>query len=123
MIIARIETDKEVYKNFMVRNWEYWEKELEIAFEKIYLIEQAKLNEALEGEKRTDDVISGSGFFINKKGYFVTNYHVVAECNDESKITFKEKDVDAKLIVKDEFLDLALLRAKVKPKSFFIFIC
>ena len=67
----------------------------------------------------TGDVASsGSGFFINNKGYFVTNYHVVAECNDKSKIAFKEKDVDAKLIAKDQSLDLALLRAKVRPKNY-----
>ena len=65
----------------------------------------------------SDIASSGSGFFINNKGYFVTNYHVIVECN-QSKITFNEEDVDAKLIVKDQFLDLALLRANVKPKSF-----
>ena len=66
----------------------------------------------------TDIASSGSGFFINKKGYFVTNYHVVAECNDKSKIIFREEEVDAKLIAKDKSLDLALLRAKVKPKDY-----
>ena len=66
----------------------------------------------------SDIASSGSGFFINDKGYFVTNYHVIAECNDKSKITFKEKEVDAKLIAKDQSLDLALLRAKVKPKDY-----
>jgi len=71
-----------------------------------------------ESYKTETKTASGSGFFINNKGYFVTNYHVVADCNDKSKITFKEKDVDAKLIAKDESLDLALLRAKVKPKSY-----
>ena len=43
---------------------------------------------------------------------------MIAECNDKSKISFKQEDVDAKLIAKDQSLDLALLRAKVKPKSF-----
>ena len=66
----------------------------------------------------TDIASSGSGFFINKKGYFVTNYHVVAECSDKSKIIFREEEVDAKLIAKDKSLDLALLRAKVKPKDY-----
>lgn len=60
---------------------------------------------------------SGSGFFINNKGYFVTNNHVVEGCI-QSKITFNEKSVDAELIAKDETLDLALLRANVKPKDY-----
>ena len=34
------------------------------------------------------------------------------------KIAFKEKDVDAKLIAKDQSLDLALLRAEVRPKNY-----
>ncbi len=66
----------------------------------------------------SDDVASsGSGFFINNKGYFVTNNHVVKGCK-QSKITFKEEEVDAELIATDETLDLALLRAKVKPKDY-----
>ena len=65
----------------------------------------------------TDVASSGSGFFINNKGYFVTNNHVVKGCK-QSKITFKEEEVDAELIATDETLDLALLRAKVKPKDY-----
>ena len=60
---------------------------------------------------------SGSGFFINNKGYFVTNNHVVKECS-QSKIKFKKEEVDAELIATDDTLDLALLRAKVKPKDY-----
>ena len=77
-----------------------------------------KCNRSGSTSSGSDIASSGSGFFINNKGYFITNYHVVAECNDKSKISFKQEDVDAKLIAKDQFLDLALLRAKVKPKSF-----
>ena len=66
----------------------------------------------------SDDVASsGSGFFINNKGYFITNNHVVKGCK-QSKIKFKEEEVDAELIATDETLDLALLRAKVKPKDY-----
>ena len=64
---------------------------------------------------------SGSGFFINKKGYLVTNNHVIAECKGKSKITFKEKEVETELIAKDKTLDLAILRAKVEPKNFLEF--
>ena len=60
---------------------------------------------------------SGSGFFINNKGYFITNNHVVKGCK-QSKIKFKEEEVDAELIATDETLDLALLRVKVKPKDY-----
>jgi len=71
-----------------------------------------------DGSSSNSDVASsGSGFFINNKGYFVTNNHVVKGCK-QSKITFKEKEVDAELIATDETLDLALLRAKVKPKDY-----
>ena len=65
----------------------------------------------------TDIASSGSGFFINNKGYFITNNHVVDGCT-QSKITFKEEAVNAELIATDQSLDLALLRAKVKPKDF-----
>jgi len=74
--------------------------------------------ESSSGSSSSSDVASsGSGFFINNKGYFVTNNHVVKECK-QSKITFKEEEVDAELIATDETLDLALLRAKVKPKDY-----
>jgi len=65
----------------------------------------------------SDVASSGSGFFINNKGYFITNNHVVDGCT-QSKITFKEESIDAELIATDQNLDLALLRAKVKPKDF-----
>ena len=101
-------------------NWT--EKDDEAGFKKIGepRLEEFYINcKTSDTSGPTGDVASsGSGFFINNKGYFVTNYHVVADCNDKSKISFKEKDVDAKLIAKDESLDLALLRAKVKPKSY-----
>ena len=47
----------------------------------------------------------------------MTNNHVVKECK-QSKIKFKEEEVDAELIATDETLDLALLRANVKPKDY-----
>jgi len=74
--------------------------------------------ESSSGSSSSSDIASsGSGFFINNKGYFVTNNHVVKGCK-QSKITFKEEEVDAELIATDETLDLALLRVKVKPKDY-----
>ena len=71
----------------------------------------------LSDSSSSDVASSGSGFFINSQGYFVTNNHVVKECK-QSKIKFKEEEVDAELIATDETLDLALLRANVKPKDY-----
>ena len=64
-----------------------------------------------------DVASSGSGFFINNKGYFITNNHVIRGCK-QSKITFKEESVDADVIATDQTLDLALLKAKVKPRNY-----
>jgi len=63
---------------------------------------------------------SGTAFFINKKGYLLTNNHVVEGCT-LSKISYKNKEYDTKLIATDKTLDLALLKAEVKPKTFLNF--
>ena len=65
-------------------------------------------------------ISSGTAFFINLNGNLLTNNHVVEGC-DLSKISYKNKDYDAKLIATDKTLDLALLKANVKPKEFFNF--
>ena len=63
---------------------------------------------------------SGTAFFINNKGYLLTNNHVVEGCS-LSKITYKNKDYETELIAKDQTLDLALLKAEIKPKIYFSF--
>ena len=63
---------------------------------------------------------SGTAFFINKKGYLLTNNHVVDGCT-LSKISYKNKDYDTKLIATDKTLDLALLKSELKPETFFNF--
>ena len=63
---------------------------------------------------------SGTAFFVSNKGYLLTNNHVVEGCA-LSKITYQNKDYDTKLIATDKTLDLALLKAEVRPKSFFNF--
>ena len=63
---------------------------------------------------------SGTAFFINSRGHLLTNNHVVQGC-ELSKISYENKDYDARLIATDETLDLALLKVDIKPKSFFVF--
>lgn len=71
------------------------------------------------------DVVIGSGFFIDKKGYIVTNHHVINDLVDPkyegySRLYVKlASDIDtkipAKLIGYDPILDLALLKVEIEP--------
>ena len=63
---------------------------------------------------------SGTAFFVSNRGHLLTNNHVVEGCSI-SKITYQNKDYDTKLLATDKTLDLALLKAEVRPKSFFNF--
>tara|TARA_B100001057_G_scaffold99849_1_gene96817 strand:- start:63 stop:1217 length:1155 start_codon:yes stop_codon:yes gene_type:complete len=88
---------------------------------KLDLIQKCKSNYLLPGSSDSEDIASGSGFFINRNGYFVTNNHVIADCRSKSKITFNKKEIEADLIAKDANLDIALLKADVRPKNFLKF--
>ena len=61
---------------------------------------------------------SGTAFFVTDSGYIITNYHVIETCNNESKIFYQNNKIDAKLIAKDELLDLALLKTEVSNNKF-----
>ena len=64
---------------------------------------------------RTDDSI-GTGFFVNPRGYIVTNYHVIRENKDAIEVVSYDKEVyQATFIGMDEERDLALL---LVPGSF-----
>ena len=63
---------------------------------------------------------AGSGFFVTNKGHIITNYHVVQN-RKNIKFLFNNEEVSAKLVSSDQQLDLALLKAKIKNKSFIKF--
>lgn len=57
----------------------------------------------------------GSGFVIDKKGYLLTNYHVVRQAN-EIKVIFPDgREYKARLVGTDRETDIALL--KIDPKG------
>jgi S1-C subfamily serine protease len=71
-----------------------------------------------EAGKPTDITsASGTAFFINKD-HLITNHHVIKGCNNKSKIIYQNKEVDANLIAKDAFLDLALLKVDVDNDTY-----
>lgn len=52
---------------------------------------------------------SGTGFFIDKKGYIATNYHVIKEAK-EIQVTINGKSYNATLVISDEQNDLTILK-------------
>jgi len=75
------------------------------------------------------DVVIGSGFFIHKAGYLLTNYHVIeSEVDPEykgySKLSIMMSDdpdtkIPAEVIGWDPVFDIALLKADVTPEYIF----
>lgn len=63
---------------------------------------------------------SGTAFFVSNKGHLLTNNHVVDGC-EVSKITYQNKDYDTQLLATDKTLDLALLKADLRNKSYLNF--
>ena len=77
----------------------------------------------------TPDRSIGSGFFIDKRGYIITNYHVIeSEVNPEyegySRLYIKKPDyagtkIPAKVIGWDPVFDIALLKTELKTDYVF----
>lgn len=73
--------------------------------------------------------VIGSGFFIDKRGYIITNHHVIAEVVDKNnpgygKVYIKLSEdndtrIPAKVIGWDSVHDLALLKTEVEPPYVF----
>lgn len=71
----------------------------------------------------------GSGFFIDSRGYLITNYHVISSQVDPeyegiSRLFIKlgddkETRIPARVIGYDKSLDLALLKTEIPPKYVF----
>lgn len=76
------------------------------------------------------DIIVGSGFFIDKQGYAVTNYHVIESVVDPEyeglsnlyvKLSDSIEKVPAKVIGWDPVLDLALIKISAIPEYVYSF--
>lgn len=75
------------------------------------------------------DIIIGSGFFIDERGYLVTNHHVIdsmvnPKYEGYSRLYIKlPEDMDTKIPAKvigyDNILDLALLKVEIEPPFVF----
>merc|ERR1712054_141814 len=57
----------------------------------------------------------GSGFIIDKKGFIITNNHVIDNADKIMVILHNDKSFEAKVVGKDPKTDVALL--KIDPKN------
>ena len=69
-------------------------------------------------EEKSGPRMTGTAFFINKKGHLITNFHVVANSGSRLKIVYEGEEIKAKIIAKDEKVDLALLKVNVKNENY-----
>ena len=69
-------------------------------------------------EKNTPRLLgSGSGFFINNKGYIATNYHVINGC-----MYIKNNGLELKTIITDPVSDIAVLQSpKINSRNYLKF--
>lgn len=58
----------------------------------------------------TKKLTQGSGFFLNKEGYVVTNHHVIENLNEVFIQLQDKKNIPAKVLFRDKLNDLALLK-------------
>lgn len=85
----------------------------------------------IEGGIGIPDSVIGSGFFIDNKGYLLTNYHVIeSEVDPEfegfSRLYVRLWDdqntkIPAKVIGWDQVFDIALLKVEIEPSVTFSF--
>ena len=61
---------------------------------------------------------SGSGFIVSSSGHIVTNNHVINGCN-EVKVHYNGEQYKASIISKDNYNDLALIKANFTPSTIF----
>ena len=60
---------------------------------------------------------SGTAFFLNPRGYLLTNQHVVDDCRSITLKLFNQPDYEARVVAADEHNDLAILNTKYQPQS------
>lgn len=111
------------YNNYLLKEEEYViptytevtfkeENSLKTSIEKIY--DSVVVVETYDS--RGNKIGTGSGFCYKKdtEAYFITNNHVIESANSIKILNMDNKSYEAKLLGKDEYLDVAVLSANLE---------
>ena len=74
------------------------------------LVHIRPVKEVFRRGKRSEVLITGSGFIISNDGYVVTNEHVAGESNFVRCVLYNKDELEAKVVGVDPFTDLAVLK-------------
>lgn len=117
LLIKFTPLSSKILGNTMIKNntQVYDKSSLATSVSKIYdavVVVQAMQDNNLSG--------TGTGFIYkvdNKYGYLLTNEHVLTESNKINIVMSTDEEIEAELLGKDEYLDLAILRIPKKYVS------
>lgn len=98
--------------NETTNNYKIEDTAIEVAIDKVY--DAVVVVESFSNNKK---VGTGTGFVYkkdNQKGYIMTNSHVIGSGNNVKVILSDDKEVDAKILGKDDLSDIAVLSIDLK---------
>lgn len=72
---------------------------------------------ANRGETEKQEIGGGTGFIVDREGYIITNKHVVSDEDAEYTVMLNEEEkLSAKVLAKDDFMDVAILKIETDKK-------
>ena len=105
---------KQKYLN-VIKNPSY--EVVEVKRPKITTQKRPAQKKTLPSNKELITIGSGSGFYINKQGYALTNDHVVSICRQSVSI-IDGKEILFRVIGADKANDIAIIKADTKPSNY-----
>src|SRR4051794_37442162 len=61
-----------------------------------------------------NSVTTGTGYFLNRDGYVITNNHVVNQCSSVRVKSLSGSDVSARVVARDTQNDIALISTSIR---------
>ena len=118
--IERYWSQASIVYNKINKQQKKYEERNDITFEIIKRVKAGKKQIIIKEEDESTLVAasSGTGFFISKNGFIVTNNHVVESC-ERIDTHYKGSIIKSSLLFADRINDLAIIKADIEPEMVF----